>query len=326
MVPEAKSGAMAFPAVHMPARASEARPVGRMYGGLVNTPIQAYKTVQKNPPDMLVYDEEFEHYDFPNGSLVADQGLAVLQPDGVLWATGYMIDQANNKFKELGTDVRLRKGTQKKVGGFLGFTYFKVIPRKFENDQIVNEAFTLIGDCGQAARRLLGSPFSLTFGKHSSGSLIAAGDEFNKQQFNDLVEFLRSNSSYLDALVPRMSVSDITNANHRDVFSRLSEEARAKFNKSYGYDNFANPGLGQAYVMFPDQRRPGFVQTACPYHFGYVMMETGADRITLEQYTGKNESEWYFGIYQAGDPKKDFQERWNSSFNSFGTTAVAKRK
>jgi len=286
--------------------------------------IQTYRRIQKNPNDQLLFDEEYQYYDFPQGSKVSHDELAVLEPDGrTLWATQYLIKQANEKLSQQGSAVRLGAGTQKKVGGFLGVTYSKVVPQKFASGKVVEGPFTLPGDCGKAAMQLLGTSWGVSYGNSDSGSLTSANNVFSEKQYGELVSFLSSNPKYLVGLLPTVAISEITPDNHREILSKLSQEAQLQFNKKYGYDHYATPGVGQAYVMFPAEGRPGFQETQCPYHFGYVLMESGKDRITLEQYTGRNETDWYFEMYQPGDPEKDFQKRWNSAFNNYGITGVA---
>lgn len=298
--------------------------------------IQRYKTVL-NPYDssLGLLGEVYKFGDFKDGARVFENELVVLESQGSqdLWATKYMIGKANDMLKSTRSSVRLGMGEEKVVP-------FKIFPdvhlHKVVPKLLSNEPFTLVGDCGKATEALIGSSVKFS-GIGKPTMLPFAAEVVNQQQHDSLIKFLKGNSKYLKEInekraltsLEALALNEITlyepnnPNNHRRVYKELSTEARRKFDSEYHYDDFARPSLGQAYIILPDQLTfSSPPKHLCPYHFGTVIMEGGNDQVTLEQYTGRDDTDWYFMMYEKNNPERNFNARWQSSFDSKAMTTT----
>lgn len=293
-------------------------------------PIQRYEEVAINPPNMLIHNKEYKHGDFPEGSKVSYSKLMVLEGPKDLWATNYMIEKGNSTLEKSGSQVRLRAGTAKTVKAFLkDISYYKVVPYKVNN---VHNPLSLPGDCGDAAQHVMGAmklPDGQAMNRPNAALTVDA------MQLEHMRNFLFPglfNSRYLQQVnsLPTLNIqqrADVTEDNHRKVFEALPPEGKEAFNRKYGYDEHAVAKPGQAYMMFPDQRRTGFPADfdGCPYHFGAVIMADGTDHVTLENFTGRNTNQWFFEMYGPKAKNQTFQDKWKGYFANLGSTTVVSK-
>jgi hypothetical protein len=75
----------------------------------------------------------------------------------------------------------------------------------------------------------------------------------------------------------------------KELYWALSDEGREKFDRDHGINTFADPGLGEAYLIATQDDAPGFA--AAPpstnwwgQHWGTVVLVAGRDKVTLEGY------------------------------------------
>ncbi|MEY2441206.1 MAG: hypothetical protein QOJ46_632 [bacterium] len=76
----------------------------------------------------------------------------------------------------------------------------------------------------------------------------------------------------------------------KDLYWALTDPGRDKFDRDYAINNYANPSVGQAYLIVTQEDAPGFASTALNnrdfwnQHWGAVVLVTGSDKVTLEGY------------------------------------------
>ena len=83
----------------------------------------------------------------------------------------------------------------------------------------------------------------------------------------------------------------------------LSAKQQEAFDKKAGINRYANPGVGEAYTISsggaPKVDGSGKPIKTWNFHWGGVIFKstTGSDNITMENYAGNADHEWYFQMY-----------------------------
>lgn len=97
-------------------------------------------------------------------------------------------------------------------------------------------------------------------------------------------------------------------------YNKLKPEDKDKVDKQMGINRFANPGVGDAFTISTGGEPMPNTDSVWNFHWAGVVLTSGADRITLENYASgeaKN-TDWHFQVY--GVPSND-NERKGQSFH-----------
>jgi hypothetical protein len=112
------------------------------------------------------------------------------------------------------------------------------------------------------------------------------------------------------------------------LYGALTEDGKDAFDRRAGINNYANPGIGEAYTMASGYDLPGFStagRSVWNFHFAGVIMKDGADNITLENYAVGNReavnSRWNFALYGTthSDGSVDKDETFHHDHLNSGT-------
>ena len=91
--------------------------------------------------------------------------------------------------------------------------------------------------------------------------------------------------------------------------------------KKHGLNEYAEPGVGEAYVILPQNRNLPY-----NFHWGGVFMESGHDRATLENtaqggYSAKD-TRWFYSMYGPASKKQSFHEYWKDRYYGKGSVTM----
>jgi len=97
----------------------------------------------------------------------------------------------------------------------------------------------------------------------------------------------------------------------QQLYDLLTDDGKRAFDKAAGINDYANPGIGEAYTMSSGYNFPGFQgipgNTTWNFHWAGVIMKDASDNITLENYAVTREYAQSVGV-----PQRDFVDRgWN---------------
>ena len=177
--------------------------------------------------------------------------------------------------------------------------------KKFEiEDRATGSEASLIDDCGSACLQILGAEH------HGSSYFVGA----NKRGTTD--EFTSSSKYKADDHRPGGIVSTTEKMsgeiyvrifkrefkktlNRTDAlkeWDKLSLKKRDELNKKYGINQYAVPKVGQGITIGSERDMPGASSTGYNFHFGYNLVASGHDYITLEDYDSSG-VKYYFDMY-----------------------------
>ncbi len=89
-------------------------------------------------------------------------------------------------------------------------------------------------------------------------------------------------------------------------------------------NEYANPGIGDAFAVFPMNPING-PALGFPYHWGGVIAKADNDAVTLENYTGRGANEHYFQMYgettkmvnaEGAENNPTREQRWGTTFHN----------
>ncbi len=85
-------------------------------------------------------------------------------------------------------------------------------------------------------------------------------------------------------------------------YQALSTADRDKFDKEVGINKYAQPGVGEAYSIVANKDEFVDGKSAWNFHWGGVVMRSGGDSVTMENFAGSGADAWDFQMY--GPPSK----------------------
>ncbi len=239
---------------------------------------------------------------------VGDEGRTVTtQVKHECYADPALITEANAILKAKGSGVNIEPGGGGPSGfapGGSGFKSTVKVNYKILSDED-NEEF--YADCGVSAREVMGeagadvSPMGIY--QDAAGTRQETARSKNPADFRDEI-FMKA------GLGP-------DRASAHAAYNALSGAEKDEFDKKHGINQYAAPGVGEAYTRRRDDMLGG---TGFNFHWGGVIMVAGGDRVTFENYTkGKGykarDEDWYFATY--GPPTKPGQT-WHEQWASVG--------
>jgi len=241
---------------------------------------------------------------------VGDEGRTVTtQNKHEAYADPTLITEANAILKAKGSGVNIAPGFLGPSGYAPDGSGFKTTARviyKILSDQDDEKFYA---DCGVSAREVMGpsetdsSPRGIY--KDAAGNRQETAKSTNPADFRDEI-FMKGGLG-----------ADPGSAHA--AYNALSGVDKDAFDKKYGINQYAAPGVGEAFTRRRDDMLGG---SGFNFHWGGVIMVAGGDRVTFENYTkGKGykakDEDWYFSTY--GPPTKPAQT-WHEHWRSVGGT------
>jgi hypothetical protein len=210
------------------------------------------------------------------------------------WATSAVITSANTKLAAAGSVLKLTaSGGTLKGKSPKGFEQAlnKVEP---ENTATKTKGATmeLWADCGRAARDVMGA------GKGTGGGPMVATFRAGGK---DMTTAVGGPEAMKDEVMQQL-MGAATAADAWSKYFKLSAAERRKIDEKAGINKFAKPGVGQGYTMSSGGADyPGMAANTWNFHWAGVVMESGGDRVTLENYAtgvpGEKNTQWDFQMY-----------------------------
>jgi hypothetical protein len=94
-------------------------------------------------------------------------------------------------------------------------------------------------------------------------------------------------------------------------YEALAEVGKLDFDRKVGINRHADPGVGESYTISsggdPMKDNQGDDIRTWNFHWGGVILKstTGSDNVTMENYAGNREDQWYFQMYGVPTPGSD---------------------
>jgi hypothetical protein len=266
-------------------------------------------------------------------ALLSDSGETLTWYGQEAYGTDTMIDTANAVFRAKDSGISLDKKGQTLTD----------VPAPHGNHDPhdlhligVNFANGEWDDCGRMAREIMGPAGADTpaYARARPGGITARTPVLKEADKSPLahIALLLEMDEQMDS--PDMSSEDKRKAGDevRERFAgetitdmemrgrvmgkSVSKEARRRMR----IDEFAKPGVGEAYALAPGWVAPG---SPYPYHWAAVIFVAGGDRVVLEaladagDYNAKR-SDWHITTYGTKSEKQTFHHEWK---NKLGTDA-----
>jgi hypothetical protein len=260
---------------------------------------------------------------------VADNGLLATRESGShdAWAHSALITVANLILTLSNSVIRLSQGAGMLSGtspdGSGRRTLHQVVPESTATSTS-GDALEIWADCGRSARDVIG--VGAGTGKNYSDITAVANEPYVPSWWERIFNPVTGSTS--PATVEYETSEDSPGPMKEEIFKRLlggtAAEAWAKyqamtpaerdrFDQAAGINEYAQPGVGEGYTMSTGGTPyPG--ESTWNFHWAGVVLESGADRITLENYAvgdpeAKN-TDWEFAMYgPASKPGQTFHEQ-----------------
>ncbi|MFM2478179.1 hypothetical protein [Celerinatantimonas sp. MCCC 1A17872] len=234
---------------------------------------------------------------------LADDGqIAVAQDSSYgshdMWATAALITSANNVLKGKKSVMRLSAGGDQINGpapdGTGAKTLVQVVPENVAT-KTKGTKMTLWADCGRSGRDIMG------VGKGTGGNGRKMTGVYNKDRTGFSKFIGRSKERKTSASDPRnMSTEIYQSLGGKASYDLLSPDEKDAFDQKAGINRYAEPSIGEGYTMASGGAKyPG--KTTWNFHWAGVVMVSGGDRVTLENFaTGvaiEKNDKWDFQMY-----------------------------
>jgi hypothetical protein len=246
---------------------------------------------------------------------VSDDGDMAVQDHGrVAWADQSKIDKSNAILK-----AQHSKALIKPTGGTMNvdqpgapvgtpskklkkFSMVEAQQRHHHSPR--NKELELVDDCGTANQQVMGAEW------HRSWSFAAASKAGNTQEFTGASKYKGDDHapggivSTTEKLSGEIYIK-IFKREYKKTYSRteavkawfkLSAGERAALSKKYGINAHAVPEVGQGITISSERDAPGATRGGYNFHFGYNLMGSGQDYVTLEDYASSG-VKYYFDMY-----------------------------
>ncbi len=253
---------------------------------------------------------------------LADDGkMAVVDHGLEAWALPSKITDSNKVLADQHSKAKIEKLSGKDVtvkaptgGSNVTLSKFRMI------DSVTGTELETQDDCGGACQQNLGAEY------YGNETFVAS----NKRGTTD--EFTAPSTYRADDLAPGGDLStteDLSGEIYIRIFARefnktlnrvdalkawdaLSASEKERLSKKYGINDFAVPKMGQSVTISSERDMPGSTGIGYNFHFGYNLMASGEDYLTLEDYHNSGKK-YYFDMYGPASKKQAWnQEKSNT--------------
>lgn len=268
--------------------------------------VQRYKEIKKSK-------QSPGNWNVGSKARVADNGLAVTSIVNAheCWASGNLIKESNRLLKSKNSGIEIKAGgstvTGKAPATGRKRTLKKVVPT-IRASTAVGGTQDFWADCGRSSREVMGP----------HGTDTSPRGVFQKGGKLETTPTASSNPANFrdDIFVEAGLGSDRASA--AAAYRVMSKAQRRKFDRKHKINQYADPGIGEAFVSRRDDVR---TSQGFNFHWGGVIMVAGRDKVTLENfYKGggyaAKDTDWYFEMY--GPPSKPHQTFHRQNEGSVG--------
>ena len=104
------------------------------------------------------------------------------------------------------------------------------------------------------------------------------------------------------------------------AYSKLNQKDREKFDQRLGINEYALPNVGEAYCIVANKDEH-LDMKVWNFHWGAVVMRSGGDSVTMENFAGSGATAWDFQMYgPPSKPGQTFYEQQKSRTKHDGKT------
>lgn len=291
------------------ARGEPAQVQGAAGGGAQRRAIQCYteKDAADQGPDDWNAGEKLRISD--DGNIAVRQDTQYGSHE--MWALPTLIGTANGILQSKKSVIRLSAGGGTLKGdapdGSGTKTLSSVVPENVATKQ-KGTGMTIWADCGRSGRDVMGA------GKGTGKNYGQMTGVYNKERGRIGSFFGLSPERKTRASSPKAMASEIySKLGGKAAYDALSPAEKENFDQDAGINRYAAPEIGEGYTMASGGNDyPG--EMTWNFHWGGVIMVSGGDRVTLENYaTGDPEEkndEWDFQMYgPAGKAGQTFHDQ-----------------
>jgi hypothetical protein len=236
---------------------------------------------------------------------VADSGLMVTSPsDGhVCYAEPALIQAADLILRAKQSGVRLRAGAAGPSGSAPDGSGVKSTVEVVAQVRTATSSGEVWADCGRMSREVQGVTGTDTPARGIYRDAAGTERETSAAATTDIRD---------ETLVGGGLGTDAASA--RAAYSAMDPAARAAFDAAHGINRHAAPNVGESFMSV---RNDALTTAGFNFHWGGVIMVSGGDRVTFENFArpgtnyGTQNLLWYFDMY--GPPSKAGQtwhDRW----------------
>lgn len=182
-------------------------------------------------------------------------------------------------------------------------------------------AMTLVADCGEAARTVMGANAADTETRAVYKKARLKGQK-GAVPYSTTSAAASDDPNKMEDEVLKGATGAANTKKARAEYFAMTDAQREAFDKRTGINKYAKPGTGEAYAI-----STGPVERAQDwnFHWGGVVMTSGSDRVTLENWANEakpTNSAWEFQMYgSAAKAGQTFHEQHKAT-DMHGTTPV----
>jgi len=248
---------------------------------------------------------------------VADTGMTATSENissKACYALPDLIKQSNRELTARESGVELEEQTASITGtapdGSGRLELKKVIPKMSFSTSGSGMSQTAWTDCGKMSREVMGKTR-----QDESPHGVYTDNTGNLQETGKT----KLPSKHRDNILVSLGLGR-TPADALKAYNAMTPSQREAFDKKHGLNKYVSPDIGEAYA--------GHDVKGFNFHWGGVILKSGGDNVTLENYvkTPAQDTKWYFQTY--GPPTKPGQtwdEQWDDSYSETYTTRTSTR-
>jgi len=178
---------------------------------------------------------------------------------------------------------------------------------------------SLVDDCGGANQQILGSEtagYESFVGVNQRGTTeeytAASKYEADDNAAGGLVSTTeRMSGEIYIRIFLREYKKTLSRVDALKAWDALPKATKDSLSKKYGINQFAAPKVGQGVTIGSERDMPGASENGYNFHFGFNLMASGHDYITLEDYDSSG-VKYYFDMYGPESKKQSWaQEKSN---------------
>jgi len=257
----------------------------------------------------------------PSGTAirVSDDGRMVVEDKGwnpntnkKAWARVSDVDKTNIILKSAGSTIKLaqKPGTisGKAPQGSRKHTLTEIEPKSTTGAT----PFSLINDCGDAARKVMGSGTEDVAAMKNKGiERYTPGESYHGTNGGHPQT---TPEVFFQNILQKEFGTGLTRTQLYGKYAALSLVAKNAFDKKYGINKFSKPQVGQAQTISSEFDMPGFAThpgmaaDTWNFHYAATILRNGGDHVTLESAAGWGLTEWIFYMYGPAKKAQSFHE------------------
>ena len=249
-----------------------------------------------------------------DGQMVAeDRGWGANQSKRA-WTTAAKIAASNAALAAQGSKVKLVSKGAGISGNAPAAPSTSVKLEEIEPVEAVGGGpLNLAQDCGNACKQVMGSGVKdvavlkgPTTEKYTAARSYYADDKKTPVVENTTPE------DWAEEVFKMEFGAGLTRAQVYAKYDALSPADKTKFDKKYGLNKYAVPGVGQGLTVSTEKDMPGFARVpgkrTWNFHFAATVLASGQDYVTLENAARWQPTDWIFFMYGPASKAQTFHE------------------